>query len=699
MSTDFLSSFAQLPRKIQSKVMDFIDKFQKNPKTTGMNYEKILNAADKRMCSVRIDDTYRGILAREEESGTYLLLWIDHHDEAYAWACRKRCAVNAYTGCIQVYEVEQGEKEDFKPQYSGYAVPYRLFQNVSDEDLLRLGVPQEQIILVRKIVSDEEFRTASAVFPRDAYEYLSYLADGVPTAEVLELAAADRAPQPTAQTFADALESPQNTRSFVVVEGEEELRRILSEPLEKWRVFLHPTQRKIVEKTFSGSTRVLGGAGTGKTVVALHRAKFLASKLTSGKILFTTFTANLAADIRENLRKICTPEEFERIEVINLDAWVREFLASRNYPAEVHYEDETLKAIWDEAFQEKPADLKLPKPFFKDEWARVAAAQEAFTLEKYAAANRAGRGTPLTQNRRQEVWKVFEAYQRLTNERNVRDINAAMTECREMVQSDPDFGKYAHVIVDEGQDFSPNAFRLLRALAGEEHENDLFIVGDSHQRIYRNHAVLSACGIAIRGRSSTLRINYRTTEETRKFAFALLQGIDFDDLDESPDEGKLCRSLLHGDRPTVKNFENADEEFQFLMTEILNLTEENVALENICLVARTHRLLEEYARRFTENGIPTYEITGVQSDDRACEGLRIATMHRVKGLEFQYVFVSAVNSRTIPLPAAIDRTDEKSRAETLTAEKCLLYVALTRAQKAAWITSFGEESEFLSVLK
>ena len=479
------------------------------------------------------------------------------------------------------------------------------------------------------------------------------------------------------------------------MDGEEELRKILSEPLEKWRVFLHPTQRKIVEETFSGPARVLGGAGTGKTVVAMHRARFLASKLTEGKILFATFTANLASDIRENLRKICTPEEFARIEVVNLDAWVREFLTSANYGAKVHYEDETLKEIWNEAFKEKPADLKLQKAFFKEEWTRVAAVQEAFTLEKYLAAKRSGRGTRLTQNQRKEVWKVFETYQRLTLEQNVRDSNTAMAECREMIENGLNPVKYVHVIVDEGQDFSPNAFRLLRALAGEEHENDLFIVGDSHQRIYRNHAILSACGVSIRGRSCTLRINYRTTEETRKFAFALLRGVKFDDLDEADDAGDRCKSLMHGNLPKIQTFENADDEFQFLLNEILNLTEENVALENICLVARTHKLLEEYARRFSESGIPTFEITGMQSDDRSTDGLRIATMHRVKGLEFQYVFVAAVNHGTIPLPASIDRTDEQARLETTTSEKCLLYVALTRSQKAVWITSFGELSEFL----
>ena len=254
---------------------------------------------------------------------------------------------------------------------------------------------------------------------------------------------------------------------------------------------------------------------------------------------------------------------------------------------------------------------------------------------------------------------------------------------------------YASIIIDEGQDFSDNAYRLIRALAGEEHPNDIFIVGDSHQRIYRNHPTLSKCGINVRGRSSILKINYRTTEEIRKHAFALLNGISFDDLDEDLDLGDKCQSLTHGEKPIVENFENANDEFDFLLREVKKLKENGVSLTDICVVARTKKLVDDYIALFTRAGIRSYAIKRNKVDDRSFDGLRVATMHRVKGLEFKYVFIAAVNNRIIPMPSAINKTDVVSEAESITSEKCLLYVAMTRAQKGVYITSYGRPSEFL----
>ena len=322
-------------------------------------------------------------------------------------------------------------------------------------------------------------------------------------------------------------------------------------------------------------------------------------------------------------------------------------------------------------------------------------AQEAFTLEKYVKAPRTGRGTRLDRRKRMQIWKVFESYQNMLKEQKIRDINTAMYECRLLISRSTSEPRFKHVIVDEGQDLSINAYRLLRTIAGEEHENDIFIVGDAHQRIYKNKAALSKCGINVRGRSSILRINYRTTEEIRKAAFALLNGISFDDLDDSFDTGDRCQSLTHGKAPQVQCFNNANEEFDAVLTEIKSLIANGVSAKNICVVARTHKLLDDYIALFTSNGLRCYEIKGNKADDRGLDGIRVATMHRVKGLEFQYVFVVAANKRIIPLATAIDHTDAVSEQETTTAEKCLLYVALTRAQKGAYISSYGAQSEFL----
>lgn len=689
ISDDFLNAFAALPRQIQGKVTEFLNKFRNDPTAPGINYEKLNACKDKKICSVRIDNTYRGIVVRQPETGVYLLLWVDHHDEAYAWARNKKCNVNPITGGIQVYEMQVTQK----------AVPassdVMLFSKASDGDLLELGVPEEMISYVRSIGTAQDFYDRKSFFPDDAFENLSWLAEGIPVDEVKELFRHDNEAGKISQNLADALESPETLKSFVVVEGEDELRRIMAEPLEKWRVFLHPAQRKIVNRTYKGSARVLGGAGTGKTVVAMHRAKHLVTGLKDNeRILFTTFTTNLASDIKDNLRKICTLEELRKIDVINLDAWVSQFLREQGYSAEIIYDDR-LSKLWKDAVADSGTDTSFSAGFYQDEYTRIVVAQEAFSLEKYVKASRTGRGTRLDRKGRIQVWKVFEAYQNKMKEQNVRDINTAMYECRLLLAKSSAEIRYRHVIVDEGQDLSVNGLRLLRAIAGDEHNDDLFIVGDAHQRIYKNRAALSQCGINVRGRSSILRINYRTTEEIRRTAFAFLNGITFDDLDDDYDDGEKCQSLTHGEKPQVLSFDNANEEFAGVLQKIRALIDSGVSDKNICVVARIHDLVDDYKAKFTANGLRCYELRSSKADDRGQDGIRLATMHRVKGLEFQYIFVVAANKRIIPLSLAIDRTDVVSKNESLTAEKCLLYVALTRAQKGAFISWYGQKSEFL----
>ena len=689
ISSDFLSAFAKLQRPIQGKVTEFINKFRNNPLSKGINYEKIHDAADKKMCSVRIDDTYRGIVARQEESGVYLLLWVDHHDDAYDWAKRKKCEINKQTGSVQVFDIQEVEKE-----VENHSDNLSLFKDILDEQFIALGVPQEQIQLIRSFKLLEEFYKAKDKIPFDAYESLEWIANGFPYEEVVELY--DKVETiPDVDDFNSAIKNENSQRGFVIIEGEDELRRIMAEPLEKWRIFLHPTQRKITTKNYSGATRVLGGAGTGKTVVAMHRAKKLVSKLSDKeKILFTTYTSNLAGDIKDNLRKICTVEELRKIEVINLDQWVAQFLREQGYSYTIAYGD-TINDLWDEAISLTGEDIEFSVEFFEEEWRQVVSAQEAFSLELYIKASRIGRGTRLDRKKRMKIWQVFEEYLNLMKENQVRDVNTAMYECKKILEKNSKGTNYKFIIVDEGQDFSANAYMLLRSLAGEEHANDIFIVGDSHQRIYKNKVVLSRCGINVRGRSSYLKINYRTTEEIRKYAFAFLKGISFDDLDEGYDDGKKCQSLTHGNKPQVINFKSADEEYQYLIEEIKNLSGQGTELKDICIVARTHKLLDEYIAQLTNAGIKTYEIKRNKLDERTFDGVRVATMHRVKGLEFHHVFVVAVNSRVLPLSVAINQTDKVSEEESITSEKCLLYVALTRAQKTAYITSYGKPSSLL----
>ena len=690
ISTDFLTAYAALPRQKQGKVTEFFNKFRNDPMHPGINFEKINEGIDKNICSVRIDDTYRGIVVREAESNVYILLWVDHHDEAYAWAKRKKCSINKLTGSVQIFDVQEVIEEQKAIDEPA------LFANISDEVFEKIGLPEEQLSMIKAIKTLEGLHSLKAAIPEEAFEGLEWLGNGFSVEEVLDtLYPETEKVEVKENDFAAALQADTSRKSFVIVEGEEELQAIMQEPLEKWRIFLHPTQRKVVEKNFNGPARVLGGAGTGKTVVAMHRAKMLASNLESNeKILFTTYTKNLAEDIKDNLRKICTAEEMKRIDIINLDAWVSNFLRRQGYEYQIVYDEEVDKA-WRDAIAIAGGDLNFVENFYKDEWVKVVQAQEVYDKVSYCKASRIGRGVRLDRKVRMQIWDVFDEYQNIMNEKLQRDVETAMYECRKILENKKLTGQYTSIIVDEAQDLSPSAYRLLRSLAGDEHRNDIFIVGDSHQRIYRNKAVLSKCGINVRGRSSYLRINYRTTEEIRKFAFGLLNGVSFDDLDDDYDNGKGCQSLTHGDKPEIKEFATPEEELDYLVSRIHELETAGIEQKNICIVARTHKLLDSYIAGLQRAGIKSFEIKANKTDDRTFEGVRIATMHRVKGLEFDYVFAVAVNKKVLPFGTRADFEDDISLEEFRTGEKCLLYVALTRARKSACVTCYGGLSELI----
>lgn len=690
ISQDFFNSFAALPKSKQNKVMEFLSKFRSNPEANGFNYEKIQNASDPNMRSVRVDDTYRAILIREEGTNVYLLLWVDHHDEAYDWAVRKRCVLNHTTGSIQVYEIQEATPEE--PKEAPKEEP--LFTAISDKVLQQLGVPQDLVSFTRTL-TESTFDAAKVKLPRDAFEALDYVRVGIDPKEVIAELYGDTNTDKTGD-MASALQNPITKMQFYIAEGEEDLKAMMNAPLEMWRVYLHPSQRRIVRKEYKGPARILGGAGTGKTVVAMHRARELASHcLGNEKILFTTFTENLAADIQDNLRKICTTDIMKHIEVVHLDQWVNRYLRAHDYPYTIAY-GKPIEDMWKKAETFTGEDFDLPEGFFQEEWETVVQAQNVQTVAEYVKVPRPGRGVRLDRKTRLRVWKVFEEYRAMMDSEKICDSACAMNECAQLLSSGPEVRLYSSVIVDEGQDFGPSAYRLLRAIAGSEHTNDLFIVGDAHQRIYKNKVTLSRCGINVRGRSGKLRMNYRTTEEIRHSAMNVLSGLSFDDLDDGIDDGKGYISLSHGAKPTIMTYATQDQEAADLVKSIQEQVAAGVDPREICVVARTNALVDEYKKYLTTAGIACFEVKRKQADDRSRMGVRLATMHRVKGLEFTIVFVVAANNNYIPLKSAVNRADPTEREAAMISERCLLYVAMTRAKKMVKISSYGTVSIFLS---
>jgi superfamily I DNA/RNA helicase len=474
---------------------------------------------------------------------------------------------------------------------------------------------------------------------------------------------------------------------------------MLTYPLDAWRVFLHPSQRKIVTMHAHGPVRVLGGAGTGKTVVAMHRAKYLAESifpLATDKILFTTYTKNLAADIKDNLMKICSTELLKRIEVVNIDSWVSDFLRKRSY-AYTYVGSAERNDLWEDASMMYEGTDQFPKQFFIDEWDQIIQQQGITTMKGYFKAKRIGRGRSLRVQQRKAIWPVFEEYRRLLDQRMKYEYADAARTVTHMLHEAPDTLPYRSVVVDEAQDLDEVTFRLLHAISknnSDNTENDLFITGDAHQRIYGRKIVLSRCGIEIRGRSRRLKINYRTPEEIRSWAQRILEGRVIDDLDGGTDTLKGYHSLLHGEDPDIRNYDDYAQEVEAVAEYIESLVQGGAPEESICIAVRTNDLVNRYRGALEARGLNLYRIQ--THDERREPGIRIATMHRVKGLEFNHMICPGVNEDVLPLSYGLSLQDnEQSKSDFELKERSLFFVALTRARKSVLITSYGKMSSFL----
>ncbi len=626
----------------------------------------------------------------------YVLLWVDHHDEAYAWAKNKVCRVHPETGSLQVIPVEEGAPVILPaaPEKPG------LFDGLSDAELTSLGVPDLLLPMVRNLKTDDDLDKVASDFPAEASEALYMLAAGYKLDDVRKEMELPVEPKKVdTGDFATALAKPDSKRRFFVVEDEQELAEMLNAPLDKWRVFLHPSQRKLVETEWKGAVRVLGGAGTGKTVVAMHRARWLATKAFTSpndRILFTTFTRNLASDIRENLSKICPDDAMKRIEVLNLDRWVSEFMRANGYSHNVVYAHKT-KDIWNKALTVAPSQLGLDEAFYREEWDLVVQPQSVDTLDDYQKATRVGRGTRLSRKQRKQVWPVFEEYRALLNAAGMREAVDAMRDARRIIESKGGGGPYQAVVVDEAQDMGFQAFQQIRAMVQDnDGQPSLFIVGDAHQRIYKHKVVLGRCSIDIRGRGRKLRINYRTTDETRRWAVRLLEGVSIDDLDEGTDDNKGYRSLLHGIDPREEHFETFDQEVAAIAAYLTAIAAEGEPLSGCCLVVRTNELVDQYENALKARGIPTYRVHRTEAEDRRVAGVRVATMHRVKGLEFDHVVIASVREGVVPFRVVeMESGDPVVRREAEVHERALLYVGATRAKRDVMVTGFGVRSSIL----
>ncbi|MFF8710626.1 UvrD-helicase domain-containing protein [Streptomyces sp. NPDC015184] len=663
----------------------------------GLHLESVNNARDPRMRTIRITDFWRGVvLAPDDGSDVFLLVNVLPHDDAYTWAAKRLYSANTATRALEVRDAVA--LDELTPLYESAAAgaPRLLFAEVSDGALRELGLDDQVLRAARSLVDKAQLEAFSTLLPEDQLEVLQYLAEGFGPEEVYRDVVAVRRPADApAEPVEDLATVIANTPARIrLVTGPQELEEVLQKPFEAWRVFLHPSQRRAAYRTsYGGPVQVTGGPGTGKTVAALHRVKHLLGRGEDGRILLTTYTNALAAGLREMLGLLLDEDErlLARVDVTTVDACANGVVRARSGAAPQPIGDREQRQLWEKTV--KQLGLPYTAQFLAQEYRHVVLGQDLRDLDSYLGVSRRGRGTGMGPARRREVWSGVERFERLLRERGETTHLQVCARAADFLAGEP--APYAHVVVDEAQDLHPAQWRVLRA-AVVPGPDDLFITGDPHQRIYDSRVSLGSLGIATSGRSFRLRVNYRSTEEILTWSARLLAPVTVDALEgEGTDSLTGYRSLLHGRRPRVQGYGTRQEETDALVERVRALLADGLAPHEIGVCARFNLALDAAEAKLRASGIPVLRVKGQSAP--GAQGVRLATMHAMKGLEFRAVSVLAVNEGSVPFARAVTprEADPLQHDADLLRERCLLFVACTRARESLSVTWSGAPSPFL----
>ena len=681
----FTDSLARLTGDEQKAVKTTAFDLQLNPANPGNSFHKLDKAKDKNFWSVRVTADIRLIVHKSQNS--LLLCYVNHHDKAYEWAGRRKLETHPKTGAAQLVEIRETVKEVVVPVYVKQALPPptkaakpALFASLSDEDLLGYGIPPEWLADARQ-ANEDSLLTLADRLPGEAAEALLELATGgKPRISV--------PPSPVINPF----EHPDALRRFRVMNNVEELQRALDFPWEKWTVFLHPEQQQLVERAFNGPARVSGSAGTGKTIVALHRAVFLARKHPESRVLLATFSETLAKALHTRLKRLLgnEPRLAERIEVQALDS-----LGIRLFKLHVGKVDVATRAEVVELLRnasQKVGGHKFTLPFLVSEWAEVVDAWQLRSWEEYRDVTRLGRKTRLSEPQRRVLWSIFEqaqaslaAISRLT----IASLFTQLSQALKLAKHQP----FDFAVVDESQDLAVSNLRFLAAL-GTRFPDSLFFAGDLGQRIFQQPFSWKSLGVDIRGRSRSLRVNYRTSHQIRSHADRLL-GPEVTDVDGNPETRADTVSVFNGPPPTVVVLGNIDAEAAEVARWLEARQKDGVQPHEMGVFVRSSEQLDRATTAAQRAGIP-FRILD-ESVETMAGYLSVGTMHLAKGLEFRAVVVMACDDEVIPSQIRIEAVgDDSDLREVYETERHLLYVACTRARDHLLVAAVEPASEYIS---
>lgn len=693
LSETFLESMLELPKKIQDKVVAFQRKFREDNTTNGIHFEPIAQFKDSSLRTARIDDNYRAVVG-VLNGDNYSLLYVADHEKAYRWGTNKRFVWNEHTQACQIVSVVEKTEEVVVPQSEKDS---SFFANIQEEKLLKIGVPQDLVSQVLTIQTLDDLDKLESLLPVDAYENIFNVMDGTD----IDVVIAD-VEEGRAQGEEDKLLSDNNKRRFVELTDDDALQHIIEQGMDKWQIFLHPSQRKLVYADYKGTMKVSGGAGTGKTIAAIHRLKHLCENSASN-VLFTTYTRTLSENLAESIEKLDVPKQnytLKNIDRVLLDT-AEKYKVKEGYKVLDYSGDEESLKLWREVLETEVSEFD--ERFLYDEYIDVIVYYGNKDMKQYMLQSRVGRTKALSRKQRMEIWNLTEKYVALKQERKVVDRLELFNETTNYLINN-NIHPYTNVIADEFQDFSNPELKFLRALVAEG-RNDLFLTGDPIQRIYTGRKInFGEAGINVRGvRSKKLKINYRTTEPIKRVAVSVVKGVEYDDLDGEKENLNGYVSLIHdGEKPMYQIVGDANAEIQKIVDWVKECQQSDIKLSEICVAAPNANLLKDIQKRFHQDGT-SYQILKGSQKQGDSNGINLCTLHSLKGLEFRVVILMGINERNLPSKVTsgypFSGMDKLAQKEFLSSKRSLLYVAITRARQLVYMVGVGEPTGLVAEYK
>ncbi|GIK48234.1 MAG: DNA helicase [Alphaproteobacteria bacterium] len=680
----FTDALARLPAQEQKAVKTSAFDLQLDPSAPGLQFHRIDRSKDPNFWSIRVNRDIRIIIHKTEKS--LLLAYVDHHDKAYAWAERRRIEAHPKTGAIQIVEVRELIEDVASTWTPTPLVPTPtsppVFERLATEDLLSIGVPADWIDDL-KTANEDRFLDLAGHLPTEAAEaLLSYVANGI-------------LPPPPVPVSADPFAHPDALRRIRVVENADELEAALEFPWEKWTVFLHPSQRALIDADFEGPARVVGSAGTGKTIVAIHRAVRFAQGDASARVLLATFSRPLAATLDRRVRILLGPQTsvVPRIRVASFNDIASELyqLAFGRKPFVAS--DEQVRTAIEKAIA-ATGEAAFSFRFLMSEWTHVIDAWQLDSVEAYATVPRLGRKNRMGPKQREKIWSIMAAARKSLHDRGFYTWPQIFTAVTEHYRDKPD-KPFTHVVVDEAQDLGVPEFRMMAAISRPD-VNGLFFTGDLGQRIFQQPFSWSALGVDVQGRSATLRVNYRTSHQIREASDALLPK-SVRDVDDVEDGRAGTVSVFNGPAPTIAQQSDETTENQAVADFVKQAMADGYAPAEIGVFVRSRDQIARARSAVQSAGVGVLELS--ERSEEAEERVSIGVMHLAKGLEFKAVAVMACDDDVVPLQSRIETaTDETELDDVYNTERHLFYVACTRARDRLHVSGVTPASEFMADL-